>query len=229
MIAPNLIWILSISFFGLVSLTLVSFILFSLIKKSDLSIFRNFPYEFANKGNQELAIYRPFLYVLCIAAFTPLFFITPLSAEFGDFAFLTIFVTCVFGLATIANMLLFFFDARYTKTHMVLVTVSMCLSLLSNGLTTLLGVLLFKNYHDRGVTYLPSLIIAILAFVFVLAVLVLIFNPKLTKWAKLETNKDSNGEVTVSRGKIFILAFSEWLTIFLTTLGELLFFLVLIK
>ena len=125
-------------------------------------------------------------------------------------------------------MLLFFFDAKYTKTHMILVTISMCLSLLSNALTTLLGVLVFKNYHDRGITSIPTLILAIAAFVFALGNLVLIFNPKLTKWAKLETSNDG-GEVTVSRGKIFILAFSEWLTLLLTSLGEIIFFLVLIK
>ena len=230
MISVNAIWLFSLIafvavFFILVIITLLN----STVFKKDFSLLRQFPYEFFREKNHTLPFYRPLLHVLTGLAFSPIFVITPIYHEFGDLAFLCIFITCVFGLAAASNALLFYFDARYTKTHIVLVTVSMCLTLLANALAAILSFIIFKSYMDSNDSHNLSLVLGIASGLLAFFVLLMVVNPKLSNWTKLRVNEDENGEKTIDRGKIFVLAFCEWLTIAALVVGEVLFFLSLIK
>jgi len=230
MISSNLIWVFSLSGFALSFLILLVLLLLnSSLRKKEFSPLRNFPYEFLKLNSNVASVFKPLMFVLTGFAFSPIFFITPLIGEFGDLGFLTIFVTCIFGLAAISNCLLFFFDARFTKTHIYLATISMCLTFLANALATLLSFLVFKHYWGFGETRIPALVLAILSTLVSLSILFIIVNPKLSSWAKLEYKVNENGERVYSRGKIFVLALSEWITILASIIGEILFFLSLIK
>lgn len=230
MISANLIWILSlVGFAGIFLILLVLLFLNSSVAKKEFNPLRNFPYEFLNLNPNISSLFKPLMFVLTGFAFSPIFFITPLMGEFGDLGFLTIFVTCIFGLASVSNCLLFFFDARYTKTHIYLATISMCLTFLANALATLLSFLVFKHYWGFGETRVPALILAILSTLVSLTILFIIVNPKLSSWAKLDYTTNENGERVYSRGKVFVLALSEWITILASIIGEILFFLSLIK
>ena len=230
MISVNAIWLFSIIGIAGVAIVLLTFVLLnSSLRGKEFSLLRNFPYEFGQMNPDIYHVFRPMMFALTGLAFSPLFVIVPLSKDFGDLAFLTIFITCIFGLTAITNSLLFFFDARYTKTHMILVTCSMCLTMLSNALATLLSILVYKTYLDMSENHLSSLIFAIVSGLLTIAMLVLVINPKLSNWAKLEIQDNGNGEKTYSRGKVFILALSEWLTIALSLIGELIFLFSIIK
>lgn len=230
MISANLIWILSlVGFAGIFLILLVLLFLNSSVTKKEFNPLRNFPYEFLKLNPNVASLFKPLMFVLTGFAFSPIFFITPLMGEFGDLGFLTIFVTCIFGLASVSNCLLFFFDARYTKTHIYLATISMCLTFLANALATLLSFLVFKHYWGFGETRVPALILAILSTLVSLTILFVIVNPKLSSWAKLDYTTNENGERVYSRGKVFVLALSEWITILASIIGEILFFLSLIK
>lgn len=230
MIKLNGIWLFSIIAF--VAIFLVLLIITSLnstLRKKDFSPLRNFPYEFMKMNAGVASVYKPLLYVLTGFAFSPLFVITPLIYEFGDLGFLSIFITCVFGLASITNCLLFFFDARFNKSHVVLVTISMCLTLLANALASLLSFVVFKSYLDSNDMHVSSVIVGSLSALIALIMLLLIINPKLGKWTALQSRVNNEGERVVSRGKVFILALTEWLTILLMVLGEIIFFISLLK
>lgn len=230
MISANLIWILSlVGFAGIFLILLVLLFLNSSVTKKEFNPLKNFPYEFLKLNPNVASLFKPLMFVLTGFAFSPIFFITPLMGEFGDLGFLTIFVTCIFGLAAVSNCLLFFFDARYTKTHIYLATISMCLTFLANALATLLSFLVFKHYWGFGETRVPALILAILSTLVSLTILFIIVNPKLSSWAKLDYTTNENGERVYSRGKVFVLALSEWITILASIIGEILFFLSLIK
>ena len=229
MIAPNIIWIFSLAAFALIALTIfVVIVLNSRRMDPKFSFLRTFPYEFINERGNEIILFKPLLYILTGLAFSPLFVITPLIKEFGSLGFFSVMISCVFGLAMICNCLLFFFDARYTKTHMVLFTISSCLVFLSNTLTTIYSFVIFKGYKDMASDHLGSLILGIASGVIAIAVLFLIVNPKLKNWAKLEVETDGD-QKTYKRGKVFILAFTEWLILLLSVVGEIIFFLTLIK
>ena len=230
MIPINAIWLFSLIAFGAISLAMFLMIFISSkARKTDFSFRRNFPYEVSELNPEIMPIFKPLLYVVTALAFSPIFFITPLITDFGDLGFLCIFITCAYGLLAICNCLLFFFDARFNKTHIILVTISMCLAILANLLTVLLSFLVMRDYQKIGTTHIISIICLALSALIAVAMLILAFNPKLKNWAKLEANKSSDGEKTYSRGKVFILAFSEWLTILLSILGEIVFFLSMIK
>lgn len=230
MISINAIWIFSLASFAIVAIILLSLILTSSsFRGKEFSFLRNFPYEYLNSNKNTLVLFKSLLFLLSGLAFSLLFVITPLISDFGDLGFLTIFITCIFGLAAIANMLLFFFDARYTKTHMALATVSMTLTMLANALATLLSILVYKVYLDRSDSHVSSLVLAIVSGLITLGMLFLIFNPKLTSWAKLESKENEDGTKTYIRGKVFVLALSEWITIALTIIGEIIFFVSILK
>ena len=79
-----------------------------------------------------------------------------------------------------------------------------------------------------AIDHMGSLILGIASCVIAIAVLFLIVNPKLKNWAKLEVETDGD-QKTYKRGKVFILAFTEWLILLLSVVGEIIFFLTLIK
>ncbi len=230
MITPNLIWIFTISAIGIMAVT-IAVLLFvnSAFRNKEFSPLRNFPFEFLKDSEKSVPVFKPLLYILTALSFAPLFVITPLISEFGDLGFLTILITCVFGLTAICNCLLFFFDARYTKTHMILVTVAMSLALLANALATLLSVLVYKNYMETATQHPISLVCAVVSGLLAISMLALAINPKLKNWAKLEEHDNPDGEKSYSRGKVFILALTEWLTLCLSVLGEIIFLISLLK
>ena len=230
MISVNAIWLFSIVGIAAIAIILLTLILLnSNLRGKEFSLLRNFPYEFGKMNPDIYHIFKPLMFVLTGLAFSPLFVIVPLSKDFGDLTFLTIFITCIFGLTAITNSLLFFFDARYTKTHMILVTCSMCLTMLSNALATLLSTLVYKTYLEMSENHISSLILAIISGLLTIVMLIIVINPKLANWAKLESQDNGSGEKTYSRGKVFILALSEWLTIAISLIGELAFLFSIIK
>ena len=230
MISVNAIWLFSlIGILGIAIILLTMLILNSNIRGKDFSLLNNFPFEFLKINPNIAYTFKLLMFILTGLAFSPLFVITPLLPDFGDLGFLSILITCVFGLAGIANCLLFFFDARFTKTHMILVTVAMSLTFLANALATLLSILVYKTYLDMADSHPASIVLAIVSGIIAIGILALIFNPKLTSWAKLHSETTQSGEKIYTRPKVFILALSEWIIIFLNIIGELLFVLSLIK
>lgn len=230
MIYINAIWLFSLIAICAVTISLFLLVFItSKVKNINFSFLRNFPYEVPSIHQNLMPIFKPLLYVSTALAFSPIFFITPLINDFGGLGVLCIFVTCVYGLSAICNCLLFFFDARYNKTHIVLTTIAMCLSLLANALTVIVSLLVMKEYQKTGNTHVISIVALAISAVLAVGMLCLIFNPKLKNWAKLESNETVDGEKTYSRGKVFVLAISEWITMLVSILGEIVFFISMLK
>ena len=88
---------------------------------------------------------------------------------------------------------------------------------------SIFGILLFTTTGR----ILPLIIGIITTLLSILQILI-ILNPKLKDWAKLEAFVDENKNINYRRPKIFILALSEWLTFLLSTIGLILFLIVII-
>ena len=54
---------------------------------------------------------------------------------------------------------------------------------------------------------------------FIIALLIIMINPKLRDWARLEKQVNGDGTISYRRPKVFILALSEWLTILINHLS----------
>ena len=65
--------------------------------------------------------------------------------------------------------------------------------------------------------------LAIICLVIALIKGLILVNPRLSKWTELQSSVGSDGVVTSSRPRPFILAFSEWLTLFLDILSLLIY------
>lgn len=77
------------------------------------------------------------------------------------------------------------------------------------------GSFLFTLSKNGGQVAVPLLAFAIVLFVFALASFLVVLNPALTKWDRLEAQAQADGTVIYVRPRPFVLAISEWLLIVL--------------
>lgn len=98
---------------------------------------------------------------------------------------------------------------KYLKTHIavdIFFFIGVLVSIISNALICL-------NYYQ---TWLdsnnnPSFVLMIVYFVFGAIFLLILFNPKMSIWAKLEQVTNSDGTSYYKRPRFFPLAYTEWL------------------
>ena len=115
------------------------------------------------------------------------------------------------AISGILSSLLFSFipliNLKYLKKHLsssIFFFVSTLVSLLSNALIAL-------NYHNTWLDN-SSLVLTIIFFVFGGLYLIVLFNPKISLWTKMEVVENSDGTSFYKRPKFFPLAYTEWLS-----------------
>ncbi len=230
MIGINLVWIVLLAIYvGLfIALAIFSILRLKVIEEENRSFMRLFPCELLKESIPNTNIYRVLLYIFSGLCFAPVFVVLPLLDEFGGLGALAMIVSFLWGLEGIVTVSIFLFNIRYTNTHTKLSTGFMAGSFLTNGLTTLYAILTYTTWNkfDKGSPL--ALAMSILAGLLAIGTIVITLNPKLKNWAQLE-KKQNGEEVIYTRPKIFPLAFSEWLIILINFIGEITFFLSLIR
>jgi len=230
MIGINLVWIVLLAIYvGLfIALAIFSLLRLKVVEEENRSFMRLFPCELLKESIPNTNIYRVLLYIFSGLCFAPVFVVLPLLDEFGGLGALAMIVSFLWGLEGIVMVSIFLFNIRYTNTHAKLSTGFMAGSFLTNGLTTLYAILTYTTWNkfDKGSPL--ALAMSILAGLLAIATIVITLNPKLKNWAQLE-KKQNGEEVIYTRPKIFPLAFSEWLIILINFIGEITFFLSLIR
>ena len=230
MIGINLVWIVLLAIYvGLfIALAIFSILRLKVIEEENRSFMRLFPCELLKESIPNTNIYRVLLYIFSGLCFAPVFVVLPLLDEFGGLGALAMIVSFLWGLEGIVMVSIFLFNIRYTNTHAKLSTGFMAGSFLTNGLTTLYAILTYTTWNkfDKGSPL--ALAMSILAGLLAIGTIVITLNPKLKNWAQLE-KKQNGEEVIYTRPKIFPLAFSEWLIILINFIGEITFFLSLIR
>lgn len=220
MIKINLIWIVVLA---AIIVAFAGFIFFGLLsskkEETKFSFLRQFPFEFTS-----FKLVKIFSYLVGGFSFLPLIVILPLFNEFSSLAFYSIFVTCIFGLASLSGLVITLLPTKYIKQHLISATVLMALAFLSSALTCLYSILVSKiNIRFSGGDFYHILLASISGLLAV-AMLVVMFSPKLKNWAKLSEEIIDNEKV-FSRGKFFPLAYSEWIAIAIIFASEILFLL----
>ena len=185
--------------------------------KKKFSILTDFPYEMMNKKVKNYTIYFLVGYFLLVLLTNVSMFLNFYDASSGIIGLLVLsaFLTLTYAFFTLRIHTI---TASLEKSHLGrFFLMGLTLALLSsvNGL-------IFINLsreHD-----LEKLIFAlsILMFVIALIVVIVMVNPRLKTWAKLEKVVDEDGNSSLKRPKPFVLAFSEWITIFLGVFSLLL-------
>ena len=230
MISVNLVWVvLFVAFIAVcAALIVVRFLLDKSDSKFQFSFFRNFPYEIITIYKDKSKIYKVLLFIFSGLCFAPIFVVVPLIGEFGELGWIAIMNSCLYGLAGIMVVSIHLFEARFIKTHTLLVTIMIGLAFLSSSISALFSMLTFNVYNrfnEGSPLAIGCFALFVLAALFDLFVA---FNPKLKDWTKLEKITNPDGSISYDRPKIFPLAFSEWLIIFSLFLSEVVFFVSLI-
>ena len=186
-------------------------------RKRMLSILTDFPYEMMPKNRKNYAL-------IFLAGYFLLSLLTNVSMfiNFYDYA------PTITGLLIISAFLALsyaFFNLRIhkltaslEKSHLGRFFV-MGLALIL--LTSINGIIFINLSRGRKLETLVF-VLSIIMFVIALAVAIILVNPRLKTWAKLEKVVDEDGASSLKRPKPFVLAFSEWIVIFLGVLSYIL-------
>lgn len=116
----------------------------------------------------------------------------------------------------VASILTYFFAAficfaplKYLRLHIL--TCVIFVSFTFAGF----GAIAFTSLEFYNIFLEPVfIVISVFGFIFLFFLFLLLMNPKLNTWAKVETKQNPDGTVTAIRPKYFVLAFTEWLTLF---------------
>lgn len=230
MISFNILWLLFLIIYILLFASLVVFRFIEDKKGTNIqfSFLRHFPYEMITMHQNSSKVYKVLLYIFVIFCFSPIFVICPLIKDFGDLGWIAIVNACLYGLAGIMIIGLHFFEVRFIKTHSLVFSIFVGLCILSSSMTALFSILSFNVWNRFNQGSALSIVCLVLAALLAIFDILIVFNPKLSNWAKLEQIQNQDGTVSYDRPKIFPLALSEWLMILSLFLSELVFFVSLI-
>ena len=188
-------------------------VLFRRSQKHAFDVRSEFPFELMDALEPSLRMGR--IYLIAWAALDTLvsaYLLVSLQAHQYLLVGSMVYAVAVL-LRDVAFVFLFWIPAFHFKPHFG-AFVSAC------GLTVFtaaVAITVCLNVRDYGRDYVqvPTIVFASVFGVLSLAVLCIMLNPKLANWAKLDSTVDESGAVVERRPKYFVLAFSEWLTVFL--------------
>lgn len=183
------------------------------------SFLRHFPFELdQDKKGDHKFIYRAML--ILIFALMGVSYVLALK-DYFQYTTLT-YVISIFGILSYLSLFfLAIIDTRFVKIHLIIFGLNF-LSTLVNILSIIFFAFYFIDWKIPTAFDYPNwlgYIIVAFAILFVITLLIIMFNPKLKDWAKLEKQVNGDGTISYRRGKVFILALSEWLTILINHLS----------
>lgn len=206
--------------FLLLSLLLPSLYLgygFALNKKKGYSFRSYFSYEMFTEEKSFPNILLRIIEALAVLSFL-LSGAFGLISEGGDMNLSLYFMAfCFLGLvASLSHYFLSFIDLSYAKAHFALFFVEIAALILFSAMNGFYFSSIYRNLGE------PSfLLIAILSFLYLLLALLILVNPKMKDWAKLEKKTNEKGETSYIRPKRFVLPYSEWVIYFLLILANI--------
>ena len=186
-------------------------------RKRMFSILTDFPYEMMPKNRKNYAL-------IFLAGYFLLSLLTNVSMfiNFYDYA------PTITGLLIISAFLALsyaFFNLRIhkltaslEKSHLGRFFVMGLALILLASINGIIFINLSRGHKLETLVFVLSIIM----FVIALAVAIILVNPRLKTWAKLEKVVDEDGASSLKRPKPFVLAFSEWIVIFLGVLSYIL-------
>ena len=219
------IWIISISIFLFSFLGILVFasVLFKPIDKYKFSFMRIFPFEIAENSDRYGKYYSLSTYLFSGMCFTPLIIICSTHSLLDNLKPLSILLVCLLGLSSLCFVFLNIFNATHVKTHLSIFTVFASLVLLSSALIFARGLTASNLYLEHGKNEIIFLVTEILSGLATIFSVIIILNPKLKTWPKLD---QVDGEYV--RPKRFVLAYSQWALLLVLFIDVILLFIQLL-
>ena len=205
---PLLLAVFCIAIFLLIAFYFVSGALYKQRHNDKYHFYQMFPYELNYPSVFKDNTFGNVMFILASFAVATFYILNPYTSIYKT---ITIIVAIVFTMLLICLLLM---PLYYLKTHLVLSTVAMTLSL---------ALPLFNLFFVYGQYKIEveqaKRILCIISMVFsgLLAVvmLVLIMNPRLTFKIYLDKKVDEQGNEVLKRPRVIFLALNEWMSIFI--------------
>ena len=229
MIDVNPFWIIIISTFGLFFLAFIILINAFCLFSKRFNILQYFPYEILKQRSPLVYIGKVFLFALSLPSLLTIIFLIINKAHFGDLLYLEIIIGAVSFFISLLYIIMSFIPVDEIKARNILVTFEMALTFLMSALTSFNGIYFYLLYLSKSSGSIAHLILGIVAGILAISSIILIFNPKLREWYKLQINNEDDGSETISRPRLFILAFSEWASLIISYLSVFIFIFELVK
>lgn len=220
------VWIISVSVLIVSFLGIIfSALLFSKpVDEYKFSFMRIFPFEVIRTAEKNAKYYTFSAYLFSGMCFSPLIIFVGKASSLSALNPLSVLITCLLGLAALCFVFLNVFDVTHVKPHLAIFTIFASLVILSGALIFVRGLAAYKTLLSHGSKEILILVTQILAAISVVYNLVIIVNPKLLTWAKLDAV-----DGTYKRPKRFVLAYCEWGLLLGLFINELIFFVQLLK
>ncbi len=189
----------------------ICFLLFSCFNyknkfKADYDFRNHFPYEL----NYNLKFTDNFLGNLCLvlSLLSSIFFFVFFNQDHSNGLLIFSLVSGIMVAIDIGAMI--FVPLKYLRSHMALDVFLFAFTFMIPCAGAVSGLFAYNNDHTK----IATLVITILLFALTLFLFVIIMNPKLSKWTKMDSVTSEDGTISYVRPKFFVLAFSEWILIF---------------
>ncbi|MBE6135687.1 MAG: hypothetical protein E7181_00225 [Erysipelotrichaceae bacterium] len=170
----------------------------------------HFPYELNYHGKFKDNIYGNLIYILYFIAIV-VFFVFFKDVSFNGYL---IFALVAGGLTLISLTALIYIPIDQLRLHMIDVAFSFVFSI---GFSFAIVLSSFNKFKETS--SIPSLVSLIISIVVTLIFVILILNPRLSRWAEMDVEKKEDGTLVNVRPKWFPLAYSEWAMMFLYLLS----------
>ena len=183
-------------------------LLFKKIHQRKYSKFQEFPFEMIHAKTQYLPLGRFIVISSSVVMFLTSGFFLSCVSLFPSFLGMAMMVVIFSGIASLGFAATWLIRADiHVKTHLFFFLIFG----FGSALLDFSNILALSHFPYEKlalkVTFLSLLILL------ALMKLVILMNPKLAHWPKLESTMDESGAMSTERPKIFVLAFSEWLLI----------------
>lgn len=172
----------------------------------------HFPYELNYESKFKDNLMGNVLLLVATGCGVAFYILFDNNKQNGYFLFMMI-AGCIHQLV---HFFLAFVPLKLTKSHLLLVTLDIILSFLIPFSLAISSSITFNHTHDYSLIIFIALPAVICLFVFIL-----MMNPKLTRWSRMEEIKNEDGTTSYKRPRYFILAFYEWLLLFASLLTQI--------
>ncbi len=228
MISVNTFWIITIIIYAVAFLVEIFLGFISIhLGKTKYSPFRNFPCELVcdfSKGY----LFKIGNIICSVSSLLLIAIVIVYKDEFGELYVLTLLIGAFICLVHLFSISLINISVFYVKEHSIISSIYMALSFFISIMTSFYCYYLSYLYKMQSTGSNYHLSLGIISTIFSLISLIILFNPKLKNWAKLD--KDTRGQEAIySRPKYFPLAYSEWGMILISFISGLIFILSLIS
>lgn len=189
--------------------------------KEKYHFYQMFPYEFNYPRVFKENLYGNILMILACLAIMVFYEVNPLHSIYSIVGIILSIIT------TMMIVVLLLFPIRYLRTHMIISSLLMVISM-ALPMFNLFAALQQMKIAEDDLHRVLAIVSMVISGLLAVSMLLLIMNPKLTFKIYMDKVIDEQGNEVLKRPKVILMALNEWWAIFIYFLAPLALLLLLI-